>query len=161
MNANPTAREDVIPVGAPAPDFTLFDQQRNDWSLGDALRRGDVVLSFYPFAFTGVCRTEMECITREMDRWTRNGGTVVGVSCDSPAANGAWAEQVGLRHTLLSDLHRTVVKAYGLYWPDLNVAWRGTVVVGASDDGAGIVKWSQRRDIPDAMDLEQVLDAMA
>ncbi len=156
-----TIRESVIPPGETAPDFTLQTQDREDWSLAEHVRKGDVVLCFFPFAFTGVCGTEMECLSKEMQRWSDTGAAVVGVSCDSFAALKAWAEKEGFRHTMLSDLHRTVCKAYGLYWADMNVAQRGTVVIGQSDDGAGKVKWSQARAPSDAMDFDEVLTHLA
>ena len=154
-------RESVISPGEVAPDFTLQTQDREDWSLAEHVRKGDVVLCFFPFAFTGVCGTEMECLSKEMQRWSDTGATVVGVSCDSFAALKAWAEKEGFRHTMLSDLHRTVCKAYGLYWAEMNVAQRGTVVIGQSDDGAGKVKWSQARAPGDAMNFDEVLTHLA
>jgi alkyl hydroperoxide reductase subunit AhpC len=50
-------------------------------------------------------------------------------------------------------MHRQVCKAYGIYWPDLNVAGRGTVIIARD----GKVKWSQKREIKDAMNFDQVL----
>ena len=146
-----------IAQGQTAPDFTLPDQDRADWSLSEHVKQGDVVLCFFPFAFTGVCGTEMACITKDMADWQAKGATVVGVSCDSFAALKAWADAEGLKGTLLSDLHRSVVKDYDQYWTDLNVASRGTVVIGQSDDGVGTVKWSETREPGNAMDWDAVL----
>ncbi|MEQ8770864.1 MAG: redoxin domain-containing protein [Phycisphaerales bacterium] len=146
-----------IAPGQAAPDFTLPDQDRNDFSLAEHVKKGDVVLCFFPFAFTGVCGTEMACITKDMADWQAKGATVVGISCDSFAALKAWAAAEGLKNTMLSDLHRTVCKDYGLYWSDLNVANRGTVVIGQSDDGEGTVKWSDAREPGNAMDWDAVL----
>ncbi|MBZ0172677.1 MAG: redoxin domain-containing protein, partial [Phycisphaerales bacterium] len=141
----PTPRETLIAPGDAAPDFTLQTQAREDWCLAEHVKKGDVVLCFFPFAFTGVCGTEMECLSKEMARWADSGATVVGVSCDSFAALKAWAERDGFTHTMLSDQHRAVCRAFGLYWADMNVATRGTVVVGQADSGAGLVRWSQSR----------------
>lgn len=143
--------------GQPAPDFTLRDQNRADWTLSNALNKGDVVLAFFPFAFTGVCGTEMDCITREMARWTAAGAQLVGVSCDSPAALKAWADQMGYKHTLLSDLHRTVSKGYGLYWAEMNTSWRGTVIVERDPSGSPRVKWTQKRELKQAMDFNDIM----
>ncbi len=146
-----------IAEGQTAPDFTLPDQDRNDWSLSEHVKKGDVVLCFFPFAFTGVCGTEMACITKDMADWQAKGATVVGISCDSFAALKAWADAEGLEGTLLSDLHRSVVTDYDQLWTDLNVASRGTVVIGQSDDGVGTVKWSEAREPGNAMDWDAVL----
>ena len=154
---SPAAATSTLAVGSIAPDFTLKTQDRADWSLAEHVKKGDVVLCFYPLAFTGTCQIEMKCVNDEMATWTKKGATVVGVSCDSFAANKAWADQLGLKQTLLSDLHRTVCKAYGLYWADLNVSQRGTVVIGQSPDGKGKVTWIQARNPGAAMDWETVL----
>ncbi len=154
-------REKLIAEGEVAPDFTLKDQHRQDWKLSDAVKKGDVVLCFYPLDFTGTCGTENECLSKEMDRWTRTGATMVGISCDSFAAHKAWADQMGFKHTLLADMHREVCRAYGLFWPELNVAKRGTVVIGKSADGAGKVKWSQAREPGDAMDFDKVMEKVS
>lgn len=156
-----TARTSVIAAGETAPDFVLKDQNRGDWRLGDAVKQGDVVLCFFPLAFTGVCSAEMKCVDTEMATWQRKGATVVGISCDSFATLKAWSEQLGLKQTLLADMHRDVCKAYGLYWPELNVAHRGTVVIGKSADGRGKVKWVQAREPGRAMNWEDVLAWLA
>jgi peroxiredoxin len=150
-------RSSPITAGEVAPDFVLKDQNRNDWRLSDALRAGDVVLCFYPLAFTSVCSTEMKCVTSEMEKWTSKGAQVVGISCDSFAANKAWADQEGMKQTLLADMHRHICKAYGLYWADLNVSSRGTIVIGKAADGKGKVKWVQARQPGQAMNLDEVL----
>jgi peroxiredoxin len=161
MPDNPTPRDTLIQAGDTAPGFTISTQDREDWALSDAVKKGDVVLCFFPFAFTGVCATEMECLSKEMKRWTDAGATPVGISCDSFAALKAWAERDGFTNTMLSDIHRAVCKAYGLYWSELNVAQRGTVIIGQSDDGVGTVRWAQAREPGNAMDLDEVLAAMA
>jgi peroxiredoxin len=158
---NLAPRSSPLTVGDAAPDFTLKTQDRADWTLSEQVKKGDVVLCFYPLAFTSVCSTEMRCVNDEMAKWAAKGATVVGVSCDSFAANKAWAEQMGLKQTLLSDLHRAVCKAYGLYWADLNVSQRGTVVIGKSSDGNGRVKWVQARQPGNAMDWETVVAQIA
>lgn len=156
-----TPRTTPLSVGDLAPDFTLKTQDRADWNLAENVKKGDVVLCFYPLAFTGVCSTEMKCVNDEMAKWQAKGATVVGVSCDSFAANKAWADQLGIKQVLLCDMHRAVCKAYGLYWADLNVSSRGTVVIGKSADGMGRVKWVQARQPGNGMDWETVLSQIA
>jgi peroxiredoxin len=115
------------------------------------------VLCFYPMDFSPVCSTEMKCASDELARWKAKGATVVGISCDSFFVHDAWARSLGLQQTLLADMHRQVCKAYGIYWPDLNISGRGTVVVGRD----GKVRWSQKREIKDAMNPDQVLAALS
>lgn len=149
-------RDKTIAAGESVPDFSLQTQDREDWKLSDAVKHGDTVLCFFPFAFTGVCGTEMQCVTREMAAWQKKGATVVGVSCDSPFVLKAWAEKEGFKHTLLSDQHRTVTRGLGLYWPDMNTTNRGTVVIGKNTDGRGQVKWVQTRQPGSGMKWEEV-----
>lgn len=156
----PAPREKTIAPGEIAPDFTTSNQDRKDWALADALKKGDVVLCFFPFAFTGVCGTEMKCITKEMAAWKAKGADVVGISCDSPFVLKAWAAAEGFQHTLLSDQHRHITKGYGLYWGDMNTTRRATVIVSKSADGKGKVKFVEAREPGNAMDWERVMAQM-
>lgn len=150
-------RETPLAIGDLAPDFVLRDQNKADWRLADAVKEGDVVLCFFPLAFTGVCGTEMRCVNAELAQWRGKGARVVGISCDSWAALKVWAEKEGLGQTLLADMHRRVCRAYGLYWADLNVSSRGTVVIGQNATGKGRVKWVQAREPGKAMDWDEVV----
>jgi peroxiredoxin len=155
-----TPRETPIAVGDTAPNFTLKDQNIEDWSLADAVKKGDVVICFYPMDFSPVCSTEMKCVTDDMAKFEAQGAQVVGISGDSFFTHKAYAEQLGLKQPLLADMQREVCKAYGFYFPDLNVPARGTVIVGQSDDGVGTVKWTDARPLDTAMELESVLGGL-
>jgi peroxiredoxin len=150
-------RDKAIAVGESVPDFTLQTQDRKEWHLADNVKAGDVVLCFFPFAFTGVCGTEMQCVTREMENWKKKGATVVGVSCDSPFVLKAWADKEGFKHPLLSDQHRQLTRGLGLYWADMNTTNRGTVVVAKSETGQGKAKWVQTRQPGNGMKWEEVI----
>ena len=155
-----TPRSSPLSVGDAVPDFTLKTQNRTDWKLSEELAKGDVVICFYPLAFTGVCGTEMACVSKDMHTWSSKGVQVVGLSCDSFAANSAWAEKEGYKHTLLCDMHREVTKAFGLYWADLNVSQRATVRIGKGASGGGVVKSIDARQPGNAMNWEQVLASL-
>lgn len=161
MTTELPARHQPIEPGQPAPDFTLLTQDSEEWTLSAALDDGDVALCFYPMDFSSVCSTEMKCVNDEFQSWKDKGVQVVGVSCDSFWTHKAWAQSMGLKQTLLADMHRAVCKAFGFYWPDLNVSSRGTVLVGKGGDGAPIVRWVQAREIKDAMNLDDLLAQLA
>ncbi|MHC4977376.1 MAG: redoxin domain-containing protein [Planctomycetota bacterium] len=148
-----TPRDTPIAVGDAAPDFTLSDQNKEQQTLSSMLASGPVVLSFYPFNFTGTCTTEMECLSADVARFKDQGITVVGVSCDSFASHKVFAEQNNLEITLLSDLHRNVCKAYGFYWPEMNVCSRGTVMINPD----GTVAWVQAREVSKALSTDEIL----
>ncbi len=160
-NDHLTPRSEPIKAGDPAPDFTLMDQDKSEFKLSEAAKNSDVVLCFYPLDFSPVCSTEMKCVTDEMDKFQSKGAKVVGISCDSFFTHKAWADSLGLKQTLLADMHRQVCKAYGLYFPDLNCSSRGTVVIAKAPNGNPKVKWVQARQIKDAMKNDDVLAAIS
>lgn len=105
----------AIQVGNKAPEFTLFDTDKKPRSLSE-FRSKNVVLAFYPGAFTGVCTKEF-CIFRDaMSNFNNLHAQVVGISVDSPFANKAFATQNNLQFPLLSDFNGNVSKQYcGVY----------------------------------------------
>ena len=155
--ANLPHRQSPIAVGDAAPDFTLKDQNKAEWNLKANLAKGPVAICFYPMDFSPVCSAEMKCVTDDMDQWKAKGVQVVGVSCDSFFVHEAWAKSLGLKQTLLADMHREVCKAYGFYWADLNISGRGTVLIGKD----GKVQWVQKREIPQAMKSDDLAAALA
>lgn len=154
-------RDRPVEVGDVVADFTLKTQDRTDWTLSDAVKKGDVVLCLFPFAFTGVCGTEMGCVSKDMSTWRGKGAEVVGLSCDSPFTLKAWAAAEGYTHTMLSDQHRAVTKALGLYWADMNTTGRGTVVFAKNPEGVAKVKFVEARQPGSAMDWSGVLRQIA
>lgn len=156
-NEHLTARDTPLKAGDIAPDFTLPDQDRNEVSLSSLLADGrDVVLSFYPMAFTSVCGSEMACYTSDAGAFADRNAKVVGVSCDSFAANKAWRDQEKLGVPLLADMHRAVCRAFGAYFAPLNVAGRATFVIGPDRR----IKWASVRELGQAVDNKEVLAAL-
>jgi alkyl hydroperoxide reductase subunit AhpC len=79
---------------------------------------------------------------------------VVGISTDSPFSHENWAKTVGIRHyPLLSDLHRTVVRDYGVYWPEWNANTRATFLL----DKNGIIRFIERYGRGELPDPETIL----
>lgn len=64
-NPNLKPRDTVIGVGETVPDSTLLNQHREEWKLSEQVKKGDVVLCFYPLAFTEVCSAEMRCVNSD------------------------------------------------------------------------------------------------
>ena len=66
---------------------------------------------------------------------------VLGISTDSPFSHDNWAKSVGISHyPLLSDIHRTVSRDYGVYWPEWNANVRATFIV----DQVGTIRFIER-----------------
>ncbi len=99
--------------GDDAPDFTLFDDATQSFSLADARQDGPVVLLFFPGAFTSVCTTELNTVGNDYDRYTGLGAQVVGISTDSPFALAEFKKANGFPFRLLSDHDGEVSAAYG------------------------------------------------
>jgi peroxiredoxin len=145
------AHTGAVQVGQVAPDFTLMDQRKHPVSLSEFRGRKNVVLVFYPWAFTPVCGTELFAIRDELDTLQNDDVQVLTVSVDSVFSHRVWAERDGFDFPLLSDFwpHGAVAQAYGVFNPEAGAAVRGTFII----DREGIVRWQVVNDIPDARDL--------
>ena len=97
-------------VNDAAPNFTLKNTKKEDISLSDFSDK-KIVLAFYPGAFTGVCDTEMCTFQDNLKIFNTLDATILGISVDSPWANGAFSKKYNLEFELLSDLDRSVIKA--------------------------------------------------
>ena len=107
----------AIEVGQAAPDFTLLDTDRKPRSLKE-FAGSNVVLAFFPGAFTGGCTAEACAFRDTADKLNTVNAKVVGVSVDSPFAQKGWADANKLLFLLLSDHKREVVAQYGVALPN-------------------------------------------
>ncbi|MFJ2673758.1 peroxiredoxin [Streptomyces sp. NPDC087525] len=156
----------AIEVGAPAPDFELKDNHGRTVRLSDVRRSGDgadggknVVLLFYPFAFTGVCTGELCALRDELPSFVNEDTQLLAVSNDSIHTLRVFGEQEGLEYPLLSDFwpHGEVSRAYGVFDEEKGCAVRGTFII----DKDGIVRWTVVNGLPDARDLDEYVKALA
>lgn len=148
-----------VEVGAQAPDFTLPDMNKEQVSLSGLRAEKNVLLVFYPFAFSGVCQGELCQVRDELAEFQNDKVQVVGVSVDTPFALKAWAEQQGYTFPLLSDFwpHGEVAKAYGVFNEKAGMALRGTFLI----DTAGEVVFSEVNQPGEARDQEAWKKAIA
>ncbi|RDG38963.1 peroxiredoxin [Streptomyces corynorhini] len=152
----------AIEVGAAAPDFTLKDNHGRTVRLSDLRAPGEarnVVLVFYPFAFTGVCTGELSALRDRLSAFVNDDTQLLAVSNDSIHTLRVFGEQEGLEYPLLSDFwpHGEVSRAYGVFDEEKGCAVRGTFLV----DKAGVVRWRVVNDLPDARDPDEYLKALA
>ncbi|HEY6359707.1 MAG TPA: peroxiredoxin [Vicinamibacterales bacterium] len=124
----------AVDVGAKAPDFTLPNQNREQVTLSEQLKRGPVVLAFFPAAFSGVCTKEMCTFRDSMAELNKVSGTVLGVSTDTFFTLKAWGDQQKLAFPLLSDYNKEVIRKYGIVNPDMiglkDISKRAVFVIG-------------------------------
>jgi peroxiredoxin len=133
----------AVEVGMAAPDFSLYDADRKATSLSD-FRGKNVVLAFYPGAFTGVCTTEMCAFRDRMDGLNSLNAQVLGISVDGAFAQKAFSDQNKLNFPLLSDFQRETVNQYDLAIPNFAgmegyIASKRAVYVV---DGEGVVRYA-------------------
>ncbi|MGW3723580.1 peroxiredoxin [Streptomyces sp. NPDC000851] len=148
----------AIQVGDKAPDFELKDNHGRDVRLSDFRGEKNVVLLFYPFAFTGVCTGELCEVRDNLPEFEDRDTQVLAVSNDSIHTLRVFAEQEGLEYPLLSDFwpHGATSRAYGVFDEDKGCAVRGTFVI----DKDGVVRWTVRNGLPDARDLNEYVKAL-
>jgi mycoredoxin-dependent peroxiredoxin len=146
----------AVEVGTEAPDFTLRNENGEEVTLS-ALRGQNVVLIFYPLAFSSMCTKELHDVTDLESRFGE--ANVFGVSVDSPFTLKAFRENEHLTPHLLSDFEPkgAVAQQYGAYLDGLGFATRATYVV----DKNGDVAWKQVNSPGEARDQEEAIAALA
>ncbi|MFJ9668410.1 peroxiredoxin [Streptomyces sp. NPDC101219] len=148
----------AIKAGDKAPDFELKDNHGRTVRLSDFRGRSNVVLVFYPFAFTGVCTGELCELRDNLPRFADRDTQLLAVSNDSIHTLRVFAEQEGLEYPLLSDFwpHGEVSRAYGVFDEAKGCAVRGSFVI----DQEGVVRWTVVNGLPDARDLNEYVAAL-
>lgn len=152
-----------IKQGQQAPDFTLYDTEKNKVSLYD-LKGKNVLLLFFPLAFTSVCTKELCCVRDNISQYNNANAVVFGISVDSLYTLKKYKEEQGFNFTLLSDFNKTVSKAYNVLYdvfPSLEmegVSKRAAFVI----DREGIVQYAETCAFPaDLPSFERINGALA
>ena len=140
----------MIRVGETAPDFTLRDQNNEEFTLSAFRGSRAVLIVFYPLAFTGICTGELNRVQREIDTFQSEDVQVVTISVDSVYSQKIYSEREGFEFPLVSDFwpHGAVAKAYGVFNEKTGFANRGTFLV----DREGIVRFAEMNNPGDGRD---------
>ena len=138
-----SSRDDILPamalrVGEPAPDFTLPSTTGSDVTLSAFRGRQNVLLAFFPLAFTSTCTAEVCAFTEDYDQFASADTTVFPISVDSTATLKEYKAKYQLRHDLLSDFKRDVSRLYGTLLEDKFFSNRAYVLI----DRGGVVRWT-------------------
>jgi mycoredoxin-dependent peroxiredoxin len=149
----------AVEVGDEAPDFELKDQHGTPVKLSGFRGKKNVVLVFYPLAFSGVCTGELCALRDDFPEVTRDDTELVTISVDSFFTLKTWAERDKFDFTMLSDFwpHGAVAKSYGVFDDNMGVATRGTFII----DKSGVVRWKVVNPIPQARDIAEYQKALA
>ncbi len=154
----------ALQKGDRAPNFKLYDTEKNEVSLEDYKGKNLVVL-FFPLAFTGVCTTELCTIRDDISNYQGIGTDVVGISVDTPFSLGKFKAEQNLNFPLLSDFNRDAMTAYGAKYEEFvlglkGVAKRSAFVV----DGNGTVQYAEvlesAGDLPNFDAIKETLSSL-
>lgn len=140
----------VLRIGQRVPDFTLPDHMKQERKLSEFIQKGNVVIAFFPFAFSGVCDREMCTFRDNMTKLNSVQASVVGISVDSLFTLKVFAQTYNLEYTLLSDFNKKVSEAFDVLqspWVAfgyMGVARRSVFVL----DSKGILRYRWIGDAP-------------
>lgn len=150
-----------IETGMPAPEFSLYNTEKNKISLSD-YKGKNVLLLFFPLAFTGTCTTELCSIRDNISMYNNSNAEVLGISVDSIFTLAKFKEEQHLNFNLLSDFNKSVSAAYGSLYETFGFDMQG---VGNRSafliDKKGIVRYSEvlenASEIPNFTAIEEIL----
>ena len=113
-----------IEIGQQAPDFTLYDTAKNKISLS-ALKGHNVLLLFFPQAFTSVCTKELCAVRDNIGLYNNANATILGISVDSVYTLAKFKEEQQFNFSLLSDFNKEVSAAYGSLYDTWKLDMKG------------------------------------
>ena len=133
-------------IGSPAPDFSLYDQDRNEVTLESLKGRKSLVV-FIPFPFTGTCEGELCAIRDGLAELNDLDANVVAITTNPLFSNKAWSDQNGFGFPVLADFwpHGEVTDAYGAFDPAVGAAHRQTFVLDAEGVVRSVVATESRK----------------
>jgi len=151
-----------IEIGKPAPPFILFNTEKQEISL-ESLKGKNVLLHFFPLAFTSVCTAQL-CNARDnMAVYNAMNCVVLGVSVDSLFSLGEFRKQQNLNFDLLSDFNKTTIRDYGLVIEDFAFGMKGVSKRAAFlIDKDGIVRYAEVTPTPgDQPNYQAIQEALS
>ena len=133
----------TLQTGQPAPDFTLYDSQKNKVSLSD-LKGQNVLLLFFPLAFTSTCTAELCSVRDNISFYNHVNAKVFGISVDSLHTLAKYKAEQNLNFSLLSDFNKEVSTAYGSIYEMFGYNMKGVSKRSAFViDKSGIVRYAE------------------
>jgi peroxiredoxin len=151
---NSTQLQNSPQAGDLAPEFTAASTSGSDVSLASFRGKSNVLLAFFPLAFTGTCTKELVCFNDDFDQFTGNGVEILPISVDSTASLREFKNKLGVKTELLSDFKRDISRAYGVLNEDRFYSNRAYFLI----DRQGRVRWAhiesnngERRDNPEIL----------
>jgi len=133
----------ALKPGDKAPDFTLRASDKSLVNLKD-FRGKNIVLLFYPLAFTGVCTKELCYMRDSLDTYEQLDAQILAISVDSLYTLDKWKQEQGFNFPLLSDFNKTVSKKYDTLYKDFVFEMKGVSKRSAFVlDREGIIRYAE------------------
>jgi len=148
----------VLTVGTQAPDFTLRDQNQQPVTLSGYRDAKNVLLVFFPLAFTGICQGELDDVRDHLPDYENDDTQTLAISVGPPPTHKIWATESGFTFPVLSDFwpHGAVSQAYGVFNDEAGFSNRGTFVV----DRSGIIRFAEMKQPGEPRDQSLWTDAL-
>ena len=140
----------MLEVGTEAPDFTLNDQNGQPVRLSSFRGAKNVLLVFFPLAFTGICQGELDELRDNLSTYVNDATATLAISVGPPPTHKVWATQSRFTFPVLADFwpHGGVAQIYGVFNADTGFANRGTFVI----DRSGIIRFAEMKAPGEARD---------
>ena len=129
-------------AGEVAPEFTAASTSGSEVSLSSFRGKRNVLVAFFPLAFTGTCTKELVCFTEDFDQFAGHGVEILPISVDSTASLREFKNKLQMRTELLSDFKRDISREYGVLNEDRFYSNRAYFLI----DKEGQVRWSHIED---------------
>ncbi|MFN2439794.1 MAG: redoxin domain-containing protein [Chitinophagaceae bacterium] len=131
----------MIQIGEKAPDFTLYDSDKNKVTLSEQKGK-NVLLLFFPLAFTSTCTAELCSVRDNISQYSDLNAKVFGISVDSIYTLARYKQDQHLNFSLLSDFNRKVSRAYDSFYEKFGFDMQGVSKRSAFlIDKEGIVRY--------------------
>lgn len=151
----------TLQPGDKAPLFSLYNSDKNEVKL-EELRGKNVVLLFFPFAFTGVCTKELCSVRDDIANYQNMNAEVLAISVDSAYSLNRFKEDLNLNMQLVSDFNKEASTAYGSIYETFGMGYKGVSKRSAFViDAEGIIRYAEvlenAGEIPDLEKVKEVL----
>lgn len=153
----------MLTKGTIAPAFSLYDSEKKLISLTDFRNKKNVLLLFFPFAFSSTCTSELCSVRDNMPAYRQDQTEVFGISVDSVYSLAAYKEKYALNYTLLSDFNKVASKDYHVLYDYFSamklegVSRRAAFVI----DCSGIIQYNEVLDNANEVpDFKQIAHAL-
>lgn len=154
-----------LQVGTIAPNFSLYNTEKQEVNLAN-LRGKNVVILFFPLAFTSVCTAELCEMRDNIATYAKLDAEILGISVDSPFTLAKFKEEQKLPFDLLSDFNKEVATSYGSIYEDFVLGMKGVAKRSAFVvDKEGVIRYAEvlesAGNIPDFKAVQAALAELA